>query len=86
MMDKVKHQNIDQYVNAHADHFPSEMANALDNMIDTAVSLGSTIDWTTLSIEHPSPVYARDMAGQRTAYTSTDLLITVDSIIIEENE
>lgn len=84
-MRKVKHHEIHNYLDVHADDFKAEMALGLDNILMSAHSLGSTVDWSTLRIETPETVYAVDMAGNRTAYQNGVMLL-VDSVIIEEED
>lgn len=85
-MSKIRHQNIDHYVDPLADHFPSHMAEALDNIIQTSIAMRSHVDWSTLRIQEPEVIYAVEASGERTVACSTGLLLQVDSILIEDDK
>lgn len=85
-MDKIRHKMIHGHADVMADHFPSALADALDNILDTAVSIGGTVDWSTLQVEAPDVIEAREASGARSYYSDDQMRVSVDVVIIVEDE
>lgn len=83
----VKHKSIHHHLHTEGsdDDFIVEMTNALNNVIDTAMQMGTTVDWGTLTVEPTDEIQTYTADGARQSY-SLGVYLKVDSISIEEDE
>lgn len=81
-MSKVKHEHILQMIDPQEADFPAVVSRAIGDVVSIARDLGTTVDWTTLTIEPGEQFETVSASGVRQRYT-LGLMLHVDSVVIE---